>query len=182
MASAYEIANYLVYLMSDVCDDLTNMKINKLLYYAQGHSMKKYGRVMFDDRIEAWDHGPIVYDVYTHYKDYGDRPISEWNKEMLGAVSAEDQECLMDVARTYSRYTAAALRNMTHVPNGPWDKAYEPGNLRTEIPVQLIKDYFENHVDPIRPIELNLDSDSFVGYRDSDGYLVLPEDWDDEAL
>ena len=88
----------------------------------------------------------------------------------------------MDVARKYSRYTANALRNMTHVPNGPWDKSYQEGEYHVEIPVPLIKDYFEKHVQAIDPVELNIDNDSFIGYRDSDGYLVLPKEWDDESV
>ena len=182
MATAYEVANYLVYLMNGVCDDLSNMKLNKLLYYAQGHHLQKTGRVLFSDKIEAWDHGPIVDDVYQRYKKYGDAPIPTWDSNILDRLSEEEQDCLMDIARTYSRFTASALRNMTHKPNGPWDKVYEHGKYHTEIPVSLITDYFDKKIPPIKPVELDLSSDSFIGYRDSDGYLVLPGDWDDETV
>lgn len=180
MATAYEIANYLVYLMNDVCDDLSNMKLNKILYYAQGHFLVKTGHTLFPDSIEAWDHGPIIYDVYSQYKANADAPIKSWDAALINHLSDEEQNFLIDIARTYSKYTASALRNMTHVPNGPWDKAYIPGVLHTEIPVSTIKDYFEKRVAPIKPVELNIDDDSFIGYRDHDDVLVLPRDWDDE--
>ena len=35
---------YLLYIMGEAFDDLTNKKLNKLLYFAQGHYLKKYGR------------------------------------------------------------------------------------------------------------------------------------------
>lgn len=44
---AKTIANYMLYIMSDAFDDLTNMKINKLLYFAQGHYLSKYGKALF---------------------------------------------------------------------------------------------------------------------------------------
>lgn len=182
MATAIQVANYLVFLLSGSCDDLTNMKLNKLLYYAQGHSLKKYGHPIFDEAIEAWNHGPIVNEVYQRYKAYVDSPISEWDASLLGLLSDEEQELLMDVARTYTRFTASALRNMTHVPNGPWDKAYAPGESHIEIPLASIENYFKNREKPIEPIELNIDEDSFVGYRDSEGCLVLPKEWDDETV
>ena len=46
MYKATDIANFLVYLMSDSCDDLTNLKLNKILYYAQGHYLKNFGVIL----------------------------------------------------------------------------------------------------------------------------------------
>ena len=108
-------ANNLIYIMGDAFDDLTNMKVNKLLYFAQGHYLKKYGKPLFDDKIEAWDHGPVIPDVYSTYKGYGDRPIHDYNSNAIPKVTPEAEEILFGVAREYGKYTASALRNMTHV-------------------------------------------------------------------
>lgn len=64
---ARTVANYMLYIMGDAFDDLTNMKINKLLYFAQGHYLREYGEPLFDDGIEAWDHGPVIPAVYSAY-------------------------------------------------------------------------------------------------------------------
>ena len=66
--TATTAATYLLYIMGEVFDDLTNMKLNKLLYFAQGYYLKKYGRPLFDNAIEAWEHGPVVPEVYSAYK------------------------------------------------------------------------------------------------------------------
>ena len=182
MATACEVANYLVYLTSTVCDDLSNMKLNKILYYAQGHYLQITGNVLFPDKIEAWDHGPIVDAVYQQYKTYGDSAILTWNDSILNKISENEQDFLIDIARTYSRYTASALRNMTHMPNSPWDKVYEFGKYHTEIPVSLIKEYFDKNIATIKPVEIDINCDSFIGYRDSNGVLVLPGDWNDEEI
>ena len=81
MYKATDIANFLVYLMSDSCDDLTNLKLNKILYYAQGHYLKNYGKPLFEDAIEAWQHGPVVHSVYHSYKCFNNQPITEYNEE-----------------------------------------------------------------------------------------------------
>jgi uncharacterized phage-associated protein len=44
--------------------DLTNMKLQKVLYYAQGHHVGQYGKPLFGDQIEAWSHGPVVASVW----------------------------------------------------------------------------------------------------------------------
>ena len=182
MSSACDIANYLIYLMRDSFEDLTNMKINKLLYFAQGHSLKRTGHVLFPEKIEAWKHGPIVESVYQNYKQYSDSPISSYDPALLDNVSPEDQALLFDVAREYGRYTAGTLRNMTHVVDGPWYNVYDPDFSHVEIPVSAIKEYFEHCVPEIKPLDIAFSDNDYIGYRDSDGYLVLPEAWDDEAF
>jgi uncharacterized phage-associated protein len=50
---------------------LSNLKLQKLLYYAQGHYLATAGQPLFDDRIQAWSHGPVVPTVYHEYKKFG---------------------------------------------------------------------------------------------------------------
>lgn len=180
---AIDAANYLVYLMNGSCDDLTNMKINKLLYYAQGHYLQKYGTRMFDDDFEAWDHGPVVASVYSRYQGMGSDPITECDETCISSVPDPAADVLFEVAREYGKYTAGALRSMTHVPNGPWDQVYSKGSSHTIIPFDSIKAWFSRPgCKELHSLELDFTDDSFVGYRDEDGNLVLPKDWDDEAV
>lgn len=178
---AIDAANYLVYLMSDICDDLTNMKINKLLYYAQGHYLQKYGVPMFEDRIEAWEHGPVVPEVYNTYKSGGNDPVQAGNAEKPPHIDEKAAEVLFEVARKYGRYTAAALRNMSHAIHSPWDQVYREGVAHIEIPVPLLQTYF-SQTEPLERLDIPFQDDDFVGYRGEDGLLVLPEGWNDGAV
>ena len=180
--TALEVANYLVYLLSGECDDLSNMKLNKLLYYAQGQCLLQTGEPLFDDVIEAWDHGPIVDAVYHKYQACRDESIKDYDLELARKMPEENADLLINIAREYSGYTASALRNKTHVHNGPWDQVYVKGQLHTPIPNELIREFFEAHEKPIKDIDLVLTADDFIGYRDADGYLVLPSDWNDEEV
>ncbi|MCC8078955.1 MAG: DUF4065 domain-containing protein [Oscillospiraceae bacterium] len=177
--NATAAANYLLYIMSNAFDDLTNMKINKLLYFAQGHYLSKYNQPLFGDSIEAWEHGPVVPAVYSAYKTYGDRPITSYDTSSISDVSPEAEEILYDVARKYGRYTASALRNMTHIVGSPWEQVYQPQHTHIEIPQSIIQEYF-SEFDELSPATKQFKESDFIGYRDDDGILVLPKEWDDE--
>lgn len=176
MPKAIDVAKYIVYLASGVYEDITNMKVNKLLYYAQGHFLKRTGRALFNDRLEAWDHGPVCVEVYDLYKKFGDSPITDVDDSVPERLTEEEQDTILDVVREYGRYNASTLRRMTHIPNGPWADVYVAGRTHTLIPVELIKRFFDKKVEAINPVEIEYDEDDFIGYRDADGNIVLPKE------
>lgn len=175
---AVAAANYMLYIVGEAFDDLTNMKLNKLLYFAQGYYMRKYGKPLFPDKIEAWEHGPVIPAVYSKFKQYGDKPIRGCDIAAVPDVSPEAEDILFKVAKKYGKYTASALRNMTHVIGSPWDQFYQKGRVHTEIPQASILAYFSDADDLNAETKTFKESD-FIGYRDADGILVLPKEWDD---
>lgn len=176
--TALDVANFLVYMMSDSCEDLTNMKLNKILYYAQGHYLRKFGTPLFRDKIEAWTHGPVVPTVYATYKAFGDQPITKFDSSKLNNLDETKKSFLLDVARVYGRYTASVLRSMTHQPKSPWNQTGEG----KEIPIETIKSYFEKHENEIGPLDIHFSNEDFIGQKNADGVLVLPQDWADEEI
>lgn len=77
VSNACEVANFFVSRFQQAGDPLTNMKLQKLLYYAQGWHLALKGDALFDERIEAWPHGPVVPPVYGTFKHYRWNPITE---------------------------------------------------------------------------------------------------------
>lgn len=61
---------------------------------------------MFDDDIEAWEHGLIVYAVYQKYKLCKNASISEYDIDMVRRMPEGCADILMKVAREYGKYTA----------------------------------------------------------------------------
>ena len=49
---------------------ITNLKLNKLVFYAQVESLKKHGVPLFSDEIQAWEYGPVEPMVYRAFKKY----------------------------------------------------------------------------------------------------------------
>ena len=96
--NAAAAANYLLYIMSDAIDDLTNTKINALLYFAQEHYLNMYGKPLFDNVIEAWGNRPVIPEVYSAYRKYGDKPIKGYDSGMIAEITPEAEDFLYSVA------------------------------------------------------------------------------------
>ena len=112
-------AEYLISLVDEEAgDSISNLKLQKLLYYAQGFHLAMFDKPLFHEAIKKWVHGPVVPQVYHIYKEYGSGPIP------VTAVPLEDyeesvREFLDEVFTVYGQFSATKLRNMTH-GEPPW--------------------------------------------------------------
>lgn len=122
-------------------DGISNLKLQKLLYYAQGVSLALKGKPLFADAILAWTHGPVVESVYHAYKPYGSMPIPFDERLDDSWLADEDRELLENVYQSFSQYSAWKLRNMTHRED-PWKKT-QPS---AAIDPSLIKNYFAREI------------------------------------
>lgn len=98
------------------------LKLQKLLYLAQGYSYAFYDRPLFSDEMEAWVHGPVVSSVYRTYRPYSYNPIDI--NYQLGEYDSETLDVLNYVKDKFSKYDAKFLENMTHHQE-PWKIARE---------------------------------------------------------
>lgn len=177
MRKAIEIADFLLELFKFDEEGLTNLKLNKLLYYAQGFSYQRLGMPLFSDEIEAWTYGPVVADVYKMFQPCGRNPITPPDKTV--ELNLEEEELLIDVAREYGRYSANGLVSMTHRSGTPWSQVYKEHEHNT-IPKELISRYFKTIEDPLPTLELTFHDVDFIGNRDNEGYLVLPREYNEQ--
>jgi len=125
---------------------ITNLKLQKLLYYAQGVYLAMKGEPLFSDPIEAWTHGPVVPDVYRAFSMIDDG----MEKRSRGAAGIEFDEpfdfsqfddetnaILEEVFSHFGQYSAWKLREMTHAER-PWRKT----DLGAVIQQGEIRSYF----------------------------------------
>lgn len=151
MASSYgalTIAKWFVAWAEEDDADRSNLKIQKLLYYAQGYFLKLFGRPLFNDAMEAWSHGPVVPVVYREFKNFGsgDVSLAEDDPFDFEDVDKETTKFLMRVWKTYGGYGAWNLRNMTHEER-PWQVAFKQKAGRHEISLDLMKERFKPRSD-----------------------------------
>ncbi len=148
MADVFDVADFFIQLANQSEDDqMTNLKLNKLLYYAQGTFLARTGKNLFDRNIEAWTLGPVVPEVYHKYKVCGKNPISSPEHEIdRSRFSDEEFETLLDVMREFGKYTGSALVSLTHMQGAPWSNAIASGC--TTLDSADIKDYFIQHPVP----------------------------------
>lgn len=119
---AIDVAKYFLSLVDeDSGDSISNLKLQKLLYYAQGYYLALNNAPLFPERIVAWQHGPVVPAVYHSYKQHGNQPIP------LERINPKEypqdiKDFLNDVYKTIGQFSAWKLRNMTHA-EPPWKNA-----------------------------------------------------------
>lgn len=120
-------------------DYISNLKLQKLLYYAQGTYMAITGKKLFDDNLVAWTHGPVVIDVYYEYNHNGSKGI-EYNDADAPKeeYTKKEENILNQVYEYFGQYSAWKLRNMTHAEL-PWQTT-EHNNV---IDPEVIKEFFK---------------------------------------
>ena len=100
-------------------DTLSNLKLQKLLYYMQGFHLAFFDEPFFNESIEAWTYGPVVPVVFQEFKRYKKRSINPDNYHDDLVLTDDEQQMFDMVYSEYNRYSAVALMNMTHT-EGPW--------------------------------------------------------------
>ena len=153
--SALRVANEVVRVHSkrDRCNVLSMYRLQKLLYLAYGWFHALRGGDLFDDRIEAWEKGPVVPSVYYAFmhqytgKEGSRTPIKE-----PVAYGDEVGEPLAQKAREFIRkgavdpYLEASTEDLIKLTHGtaysPYHRVRKDGELFTEIPKSMIKGYF----------------------------------------
>ncbi len=117
-ASASDVARYILAIQDDE-ETITNLKLQKLLYYAQGFHLALLGKPLFLDSVKAWVHGPVVPTVWYDYKDCGSKPISRLEAFDVGVIDAESRSVIDEVCNVYGQFSPWRLREMTH-DEPPW--------------------------------------------------------------
>jgi len=116
---------------------ISNLKLQKLLYYAQGVYSALTGDLLFDDNIVAWRHGPVVESVYHEYKHNGPEGINFSDNFDFSSVDQSARSILETVYDYFGQYSAWKLRDMTHEEK-PWGET----DLNEVIDTDLIRTYF----------------------------------------
>ncbi len=116
IADIFDVADYFI-ANADPDEGITNLKLQKLCGYAQAFYLALHGQRLFDASLEAWPHGPVVRRLYDRYASDGKKPLSTAvlpGEESRRPFTYEQLFILETVNSYYGRYSAWALRNMSH--------------------------------------------------------------------
>lgn len=138
---------------------ISNLKLQKVLYFIQAYFLitKKDHTPCFDEKIEAWDFGPVVLEAYNEYKQYGsgDIPTIEsfimfdeddvWNSKRIRfedtTISDDDKSLIDKVINQFADYSATDLVSLTQ-KQSPWIDAYILYQNK-EITIESMIEYFK---------------------------------------
>ena len=157
---AASIANELLDLSDQSGRKLTQIEIQKLVYFAHGWNLALRDQPLIGEFIEAWRYGPVVRTLYDAFKKFGSDPITEkaisWRMGSNGKFGCETPAIQSDspsddfyarelVSRVWQKYgslTPFKLVEITHLPDSPWRKAFE--HNKPYIPNDSIQAYFKS--------------------------------------
>lgn len=126
MPKVEHVASYLLSISKPGTSwSITPLKLQKLLYYCQGwHMAYNHGKDLFDEDMEAWEHGPVVPEIYRKYKHHRFLTLPKEtfeNKENNGKplLTNKQLDIINVVWDTYGQYDGKYLEELTHQED-PW--------------------------------------------------------------
>lgn len=114
------VSDFLLFNSREKGEVLTNLKLQKLLYYSQAWFLALHDRPLFDEEFQAWVHGPVLPSQYFRFSDFRWKPITE--DVMQPTLADEISDHLCEVLEVFGVETAVALEQMTH-DEMPWKRA-----------------------------------------------------------
>jgi uncharacterized phage-associated protein len=165
---ALAIANYFLDKAEKEGKSLTPMAVQKLTYFAHGWYLALMDQPLINQRVQAWDYGPVIAELYHEFKDFGKDPITRKAVERKFEDSDEYvslgggrlveptippgpehglvRSFLDRVWNVYGGFTAIQLSNLTHQDDEPWTKARQQNPVGTRYAIiddELIKASFK---------------------------------------
>lgn len=131
---ARAVANYVLDNFDANKFDISNLKLNKILYFGHGHFLAKFKISLIKNHFEPWDYGPVVAVVYDEFKSFGSSIISgraHYQDAVTGQriiashskIAGHHASYLNLIVSRYAPVLAGALVKITHKPGSPWSQA-----------------------------------------------------------
>ena len=140
---AIDVAEYVLwYCENELNKAITNLQLQKILYYIQGEYLAVYKEPLFDNGMEAWDYGPVIPDVYYEYNQFVSDPITGIQPHNMTLFNCDEVNLIRKVILKKAKLNVWKLVKDTH-NESPWKKNFERG-LKKEIPISDLQDYFIN--------------------------------------
>ena len=136
---------------------LTQMKLQKMVYFAHGYHLAKYAQPLIEEPIQAWKFGPVIPQIYYDYKLYGSDLIMNTNylsipyeleEKEFESLSASAKDAIEYTWAVTKNISAAKLSSWTHEPASPWAQVYNENDRETVIKDDIIKQYFAGILAP----------------------------------
>ena len=151
------IANYFLKRADSEGLEITILKLLKLVYIGYGWVLALTDRKLFEEDIQAWQHGPVIPSLYNEFKHFGRKPITSFATDFdletfelcVPEIDKDDEDVLLILGRVwdiYHKFTASALRNKTHESGTPWTETYTEDGETKIISTPLIKEHFKKKI------------------------------------
>ena len=123
MYSVIEIAKFIITYCTEIDKPISNLHLQKILYYIQVHFAKQQKR-LYVEEIYAWQYGPVVPEIYYLFAGYGASKITNRYKT---CIEKNIEEEIKTIVSKLIKISPWKLVEMTHTKGNPWDVTYRDG-------------------------------------------------------
>jgi len=149
--SVFDIADYFLCVADEMGSPISNRTLQEVVYLAQAWHLGIFKTPLFDEDFQAWDHGPVIpelYQLYREYKRFGYKPAVN---RLSGAPNTENKKKLLQaVAEAYMREDGYASGYISE-EHDPWLTARKTntsdGSYHTIISKDSIRKYYEKKME-----------------------------------
>lgn len=121
-----ELASYIIMKCNKDNKDISNKKLQKMVFYCQAYHIARYKEKLIDNEFEAWVHGAVLPVLYNDYSCYGYRNINIYNEEEYNNSRNNLGEYLSDfldrIIDKFSSLSANEIEDLNH-NELPWQEA-----------------------------------------------------------
>jgi uncharacterized phage-associated protein len=128
------IANFVLDLAQERRVGVSNLSINKIVYFLHANYLVQFGRPLVTAKIEAWEYGPVFRELYREFKAFGDKaiegrafrisPESGLRELCVCNFDRDEVEFLRENTETYLGMSLGKLLDLAHLKGGPWDQVW----------------------------------------------------------
>ena len=122
--NALEVARYIIYHEEQAGRPVSNLRLQKLLYFVQAKFLVEKNEPCFTQKMEAWNFGPVVPKVYKAYRYYGNTPIPCEDESDDFSIRRSDRKIIDSMLDSCSQYATSTLVDITHGQD-PWIHAHQ---------------------------------------------------------
>ena len=124
--NARQVAKSIIKYSNSIGAPISNLKLQKLLYYSWIENYKQKENFLFEDDFYSWQFGPVVPIVYFDYCAFGGFPIIEFVASQE-TVDLETELLIKHVVDKYKEYSALDMVKLSHEEGHAWDRVYQGG-------------------------------------------------------
>lgn len=157
MYDVRDIANFILEFADNRGLKMTNLALQKLLYFAHGWFYAMYDQPLIKSKFEAWKYGPVQRVIYDQFKSFRDNALRDVRATYIDPLTGdavyrpikldpEHAEIISSVLEKYANYSASQLVEASHVEDGPWEYVWQQADDAVfpgmKIPDAIILDHF----------------------------------------
>ncbi|MBN9451114.1 MAG: DUF4065 domain-containing protein [Bosea sp.] len=154
---AREIANIILDRSEYLNLHISNLSLNKILYFVNGVNYKFTNEDLLMDRFEAWEYGPVIKEIYYQFKKHGSERITSraTTTDFLTGkteifpktITSDELDRILPVIDFFSRVPSGKLVDWSHMEGSPWYETWHHAgrlNVGMKISNESMRAYFRS--------------------------------------